>query len=214
MRVVIIADNPLTAEGIRRELRHVPSFEVIGYVDGRTDCGATVAGANAELVAIDEMRSSEDLLARIGEARAAAPEAKLVLLTARMDSVWLSEAAAAGIDAAVAKTLHASGLGTMLRQVAEGNVFHAFTHRTEPARPTPEELGLTERELEILLLVASGSSNPRIAAKLWVSEQTVKFHLSNTYRKLGVRNRTEASHYAHMRRLVQTDTAPTTGRAA
>ena len=53
---------------------------------------------------------------------------------------------------------------------------------------------LTARELEILRLVASGNSNRRIAQRLWVTEQTVKFHLSNVYRKLGVANRTEASH--------------------
>ncbi|MEA2138219.1 MAG: hypothetical protein QOG56_1369, partial [Solirubrobacteraceae bacterium] len=57
-------------------------------------------------------------------------------------------------------------------------------------------------ELEILRLVASGLSNARIAAQLWVTEQTVKFHLSNTYRKLGVANRTEASRYAHMHAIV------------
>jgi DNA-binding CsgD family transcriptional regulator len=50
--------------------------------------------------------------------------------------------------------------------------------------------------------VAGGLSNARIAAKLWVTEQTVKFHLSNVYRKLGVGNRTEASHHAHMHGLL------------
>jgi DNA-binding NarL/FixJ family response regulator len=61
---------------------------------------------------------------------------------------------------------------------------------------------LTERELEILMLVAEGYTNSRIAGQLWVTEQTVKFHLSNTYRKLGVANRTEASRYAHVHRLI------------
>jgi DNA-binding NarL/FixJ family response regulator len=61
---------------------------------------------------------------------------------------------------------------------------------------------LTARELEILRLVAAGLSNNRIAAQLWVAEQTVKFHLSNIYRKLGLANRTEASHYAHMHGLL------------
>jgi DNA-binding NarL/FixJ family response regulator len=125
-----------------------------------------------------------------------------VLLTSRMDHQWLADAAAAGIDAAIAKTLQSAGLGALVRQVAAGNVFHAFAQLAEPGPPPAAELGLTERELEILLLVAAGDSNARIARNLWVSEQTVKFHLSNTYRKLGVRNRTEASHYAHVHRLV------------
>jgi DNA-binding CsgD family transcriptional regulator len=57
---------------------------------------------------------------------------------------------------------------------------------------------LTRRELEILRLVAQGHANGEVAKMLWVTEQTVKFHLSNTYRKLGVANRTEASHWAYV----------------
>jgi DNA-binding NarL/FixJ family response regulator len=64
------------------------------------------------------------------------------------------------------------------------------------------ECPLTQRELEILALVAQGYTNGRIAGQLWVTEQTVKFHLSNTYRKLGVTNRTEASRYAYVHDLV------------
>ena len=68
----------------------------------------------------------------------------------------------------------------------------------ERARPPAEACPLTERELEILGLAAGGATNGRIARELWVTEQTVKFHLSNIYRKLGVANRTEASRYAYM----------------
>ena len=76
---------------------------------------------------------------------------------------------------------------------------------------------LTPRELEILRLVAAGASNGRIARQLWVTEQTVKFHLSNVYRKLGVANRTEASHYAHVHELIESPrplTAVTAEQAA
>ena len=61
---------------------------------------------------------------------------------------------------------------------------------------------LSGRELEVLRLVAAGSTNNEIARRLWVTEQTVKFHLSNIYRKLEVANRTEASHYAHVNGLL------------
>jgi DNA-binding NarL/FixJ family response regulator len=65
------------------------------------------------------------------------------------------------------------------------------------------KLPLTARELEILRLVASGSSNAGgVARQLWITEQTVKFHLRNIYRKLDVANRTEASHFAHINGLV------------
>ena len=63
---------------------------------------------------------------------------------------------------------------------------------------------MTRRELEILRFVADGMRNARIGRELWVTEQTVKFHLSNVYRKLGVSNRTEASRFAHVNGLVRT----------
>ena len=64
---------------------------------------------------------------------------------------------------------------------------------------------LSPRELEVLQLVAAGASNSEIARRLWITEQTVKFHLSNIYRKLDVGNRTEASRYAHLNGLIGSD---------
>ena len=83
-----------------------------------------------------------------------------------------------------------------------GNVYHAFAQpqaKSEPAQAT----GLTTRELEILRLVAAGASNSTIGAQLWITEQTVKFHLSNVYRKLGVANRTQASRFAYLNGLIE-----------
>jgi DNA-binding NarL/FixJ family response regulator len=202
---VIVADHPVTAEAIRRGLRHAPRCEVIGYVDGRRFDAAPVARVSPNVVLIDEPASSECALDRIRDLRAGTPAAKLILLTDRMDRDWLADAADAGIDAAVAKTGALESLGLLVREVAEGRVFHAFGRPSPAARERNDRAteGLTARELEILGLVASGASNNRIARELWVTEQTVKFHLSNLYRKLGVANRTEASHYAHVNGLVE-----------
>jgi DNA-binding NarL/FixJ family response regulator len=68
-----------------------------------------------------------------------------------------------------------------------------------------KDYGLTRRELEILQLVAEGLTNTQVARKLVVTEQTVKFHLSNIYRKLGAANRTEASRWAQVRGLLRQD---------
>jgi DNA-binding NarL/FixJ family response regulator len=65
-----------------------------------------------------------------------------------------------------------------------------------PGRQSDRLGGLTRREAEILELVSKGYSNAQLATMLWVTEQTVKFHLSNIYRKLGVANRTQAAHFA------------------
>jgi DNA-binding NarL/FixJ family response regulator len=203
LRVVIVAEHPMLAEVIRRGLKHVPSLQVIGFVDSRRSCAEAVASATPDIVLIDEPKAASDVLPCIRELRAALPEAMLILLSARIGSAALAEGAAAGLDAAVAKTGHPDSIGLLVREIAAGNVFHAFRPSPSPVQPNENAAdGLTSRELEILGLVASGASNSRIAGELWVTEQTVKFHLSNLYRKLGVANRTQAGHYAHVHGLV------------
>ena len=202
MRVLIIVDNALTAEAIRREMRHAPTCQVIGYVNGRRPCAVTIAEAAPDLVLVDDAGEERSTLLRIREVRNAVPAAKLVLLTARMNDERLDEALAAGIDAAISKTAPPASVGLLIREVAAGNVFHAFARPAASAPVSSFQPNLTARELEILRWVAAGASNSAIARELFVTEQTVKFHLSNVYRKLGVANRTEASHYAHVHGLI------------
>jgi DNA-binding NarL/FixJ family response regulator len=214
MRVLIVTDTTFVANALRRELRHVPGCSVIGYMNGRRRCQTRVATADPDVVVVDEMRAQGTALARIRELRAAMPNAKLVLLTACMNADWLAEASAAGIDAAIAKTPRPTPIGLLVSEVAAGNVFHAFSRRAAPADEPAVALDLTSRELEILCSAADGASNGEIARRLLVSERTVKFHLTNAYRKLGVSNRTEASRYAHVHGLLSPRTADTSIRAA
>jgi DNA-binding NarL/FixJ family response regulator len=202
MRVLIIADNAVTANGINLEMRHATGCTVTGFLNGRQACGRHVAEQHPDVVLLDDLHESGLTLSRIREVRTAAPATKILLLTLRMDPDWLAQASEAGIDAAIAKIARPGSIGALVREVVRGNVFHTFARRSQPVRPVPHEL--TARELEILRLVASGASNRGIAQRLWVTEQTVKFHLSNVYRKLGVANRTEASHVAHQRHLLDT----------
>jgi DNA-binding NarL/FixJ family response regulator len=87
-----------------------------------------------------------------------------------------------------------------VREVVEGNVVHAPDPLARRSGALPHRL--TARELDVLRLVAAGRTNGRVAEALGVSEQTVKFHLCNIYRKLGVGNRTEATAHAHLHALV------------
>jgi DNA-binding NarL/FixJ family response regulator len=203
--LLLVAEDPVSASALRRALRAIDTFDVLdGYADGRGPCADVAATHAPEVIVIDQMRSPDVTLARIYELRTAVPGAKIVLLSARMEPDWLSEAANAGIDAAIAKTFRLEGIGALVREVAAGNVFHAFEPPSASLRPVSPGLPeLTDRELEILRLVAAGASNGRIAAQLWITEQTVKFHLSNVYRKLGVSNRTAASHYAYVHGLIE-----------
>jgi DNA-binding NarL/FixJ family response regulator len=208
LRLMIVADDPLSASKLRRALRDVEAFDVIdGYAEGRGPCEGVAAAHHPDVVVVDHMDSRTDTLNRIGEVRTALPDAKIVLLPATMEPTWLTKAARVGADAAIARSSRTEGLAALLREIAAGNVYHAFEPPAAPLRraaasilpPLPR---LTNRELEVLRLVAAGAPNSRIAAQLWITEQTVKFHLSKVYRKLGVSNRTEASHHAYVHGLL------------
>ena len=98
--------------------------------------------------------------------------------------------------------LHPRDLPSALRLVAQGAVYRSVQpeapSRTQPAR----QAGLTPSEQRVLEALARGLSNKEIAAELWLTQQTVKFHLTNIYRRLGVSNRTEAMRHAYRHRLV------------
>jgi DNA-binding NarL/FixJ family response regulator len=211
LHVLVVTDHPLAGAALASclsEDRHVIS----GFADGRRPCAVHVRDAAPEVVLVDEMEATALALARIRELRTAAPEAKIVLLTSNMDPVALRDAAAAGTDAAIRKSLAPESLSTLLRDVVAGNVFHAFLRPPAPALERAKPAGLTRRELQILRLVAAGRSNGQVGAQLWVTEQTVKFHLSNVYRKLGVANRTQASRHAHLHGLLDPETGPVPAR--
>lgn len=110
----------------------------------------------------------------------------------------------AGADAYVVKTAHPDDLATAIRQLFVHSIYIKGARiEVSPIDATRElQVELTRREVEVLRLVAEGHSNTEAAKLLWVTEQTVKFHLANIYRKLGVSNRTEASRWAHVHHLL------------
>jgi DNA-binding NarL/FixJ family response regulator len=200
-RLLIVADNTFAAQSIRLALRQTAGFQVIGFVDGMVPVSTRAAELLPDVVAIDDMQEPEHALARLRELAALVPDAKRVFLTLRMDEETFEQVFAAGADAVISKTVHPVSLGTLLREISRDAVVH-MPRRGVRQKSSRDQCPLTERELEILCLVAQGYTNGKIARELWVTEQTVKFHLSNTYRKLGVANRTEASRYAYVNDLV------------
>ena len=206
-RLLIVADHSLVAHSIRLALKQTAGFDVAGVIDGRLAAREALLNMRPDVVLVDDMhdprtgeaRDAVDYaLARLRDATEHMPGAQRLLLTLRMDDRWMNDAFDAGAHAVLSKSMHPVSLGTTLREVVRGNVVHRFERRPAVLVDCP----LTLREKEILALVAEGATNGQIARMLWVTEQTVKFHLSNTYRKLGVANRTEASHYAHVNNLV------------
>ena len=205
MLVVIVTDNGFAAEAIRRSFRGASGVHVAGYVDGRRPCSGAIAEAKPDIVIVDEMTWSANAVARVSEIRRAAPASKIIVLSAEADAPWLADAVRAGADASIAKTVQPTTLGLLVREIWAGTIHHAFAIRRPAVSVETSRDVLTARELEILGLVAGGASNGMIARQLWVTEQTVKFHLSNVYRKLNVSNRTEASHVAHRDGLLDRD---------
>jgi DNA-binding NarL/FixJ family response regulator len=199
-RLLIIADHSLVVHAIRLALRQTAGFKVVGFVDGRQSAAQHLIDSRPDVVLVDDMQQREHALDRLREVAEHAPNAKALLLTVQMDESTLDEIFDAGASAVLSKAVHPVALGTLLREVVQGHVVHH--PRRSRSTAAAEDCPLTTRELEILRLAAQGYTNGKIARELWVTEQTVKFHLSNTYRKLGVANRTEASRYAHLHDLV------------
>jgi DNA-binding NarL/FixJ family response regulator len=136
------------------------------------------------------------------------PGLRVVVLSIRDESGTIEQALAAGAAAYVVKTAHPDDLASAVRQAFQNSVYLPGTRDgLEPQPPAPAAARvhvpeLTRRELEILQLMAEGHSNAELARMLWVTEQTVKFHLSKIYRKLGVSNRTEAGRWAQVHGLL------------
>jgi DNA-binding NarL/FixJ family response regulator len=206
-RLVVAADNSLILEAISLGLRHSGEFRILGQLDGRTVSWRSIVDAAPDVVLIDDMDRAEEALALIRGVKSALPEIAVIVLTMDMDADWLDAVFEAGANGAIAKSTHPAALSTLVRETVRGHVVHRYRRLDPPAEqvaPASSDVdsALTTRELEVLRLVAAGSTNVEIARSLWVTEQTVKFHLSNVYRKLDVGNRTEASHYAHVNGLV------------
>jgi DNA-binding NarL/FixJ family response regulator len=135
----------------------------------------------------------------------ALPTLKAIVVTMRNDPESINAALDAGAVAYVIKSADPEELGSAIRLAFARTVYVPGRPRTTivPSLPVEGTPRLTRRELEILRLVAEGHPNAKIARNLWVTEQTVKFHVSNIFRKLDVSNRTEASRWAQVHGLLQ-----------
>jgi DNA-binding NarL/FixJ family response regulator len=220
-RVLVVANNSGIVYAFRRVLRQTSGFTLVGYVAGHAPVGAIVADARPDVVIVDDLGAPSEAVKRIAEVHSALPAAKVILLVPETNLDWIEDAVRAGAHAVLSKTIDPVSAGTLLREIVRGTVFHCLADSTvragriaQESGSAHESLGLTQRELELLRLVASGATNSRLARQLFVTEQTVKFHLSNIYRKLGVANRTQASRFAYQHGLVPTAITPDAGATA
>ncbi len=202
MRVVIADDHRLVLDGIRRALDDDGDFEIVGETQSGTQVLPLVGRTKPDLVLLDVRMPQMDGLACLDEIKRRHPEVKVVMLSASASSDLIETALRRGASAYVVKTVNPEDLPGTLRQALEGNVHTRSGSRTRE-KSSAKALGLTEREVTILGALARGLSNDEIAKEFWVAPQTVKFHLTNIYRKLGVKNRTEATRLAYQHGLVE-----------
>jgi NarL family two-component system response regulator LiaR len=161
-------------------------------------------------VEIDPLPGELNGLEVLRRGRTSVEKLRAIVLSSHHDPGHIDSALAAGAAAYVVKTAHPDDVASAVRQAFEHSVYMPGAQQTvgvPEAKPSRRERpgGLTRRELEILKLVAEGHSNAALARMLWVTEQTVKFHLSNIYRKLDVTNRTEASRWAQLNGILTSD---------
>ena len=200
--MVIADDHRLVLDGIRRALEADGEFEIVGETQSGTQVLPLVSREKPDLVLLDVRMPHMDGLACLDEIRRRHPEIKVVMLSASTSGDLIEAALRRGASAYVVKSVDPDDLPATLRQALEGNV-HTAIGLEGAQRSGAKSLGLTEREVTILGALARGLSNDEIAKEFWVAPQTVKFHLTNIYRKLGVKNRTEATRIAYQHGLVE-----------
>jgi DNA-binding NarL/FixJ family response regulator len=198
---VLLDAHPLWLEALEGVLART-GMRVVAKTSTPQDAAAALEDHRPDLF-LTEIADAEGGLDGISWLRRVldrAPEAKAIVLSRHDEPELIDAALRAGAVAYVIKTAHADDLVSTVRQVFDHSVFlgpAGVQHAGDEATSGPLH-GLTAREREILRLLIEGHSNAQLAHMLWVTEQTVKFHLSNIYRKLGVANRSEASRTAQL----------------
>ena len=203
MRILVADDHPLTREGVRLALERADDIEVVGMAGNGAEVLPMVARERPDLVLLDIQMPLMDGITCLELIRKRHPTVRVVIFSHLAESEMIQSALKRGATAYVVKSIDADGLASALRQAYEGTVFHAVGPPEPDAEANARAAGLTRREVMILKAVARGLSNQEIAKELWVAEQTVKFHLTNLYRKIGAKNRTEAARRAYQLGLLE-----------
>ena len=200
VHVAVVDDHPLFREGVAHSLRTQPGIAVVA--EGATAADALVIAADLPDVMLLDVSMPGGGIAALGRITAAYPVVKVIMLTVSENEEDVTAALRSGARGYVLKGVAARELVSIVRSVAAGEVYVTPSLATSLLVELTSSAGksaasplddLTERERQILELVAGGDSNKEIAADLGLSEKTVKHHMTNILQKLQVRNRVEAA---------------------
>jgi DNA-binding NarL/FixJ family response regulator len=202
---VLFNSYPLLLDVLEPSLRG--EIEIAGRATTTSEAGRLIdAHAPDLLVAgVEAAARPEEVFELIRESLAKIPSLKVIAFSSSSDRTLLAEAFDAGVSALIAPNAAPEDIAVAIRQATDPSIH--FAPATLPARRSApkdvdDDAGLTDREIETVRLVAKGLSNAEVGRTLLVTEQTVKFHLSNIFRKLNVSNRTQATRRAEMMNLL------------
>ena len=199
IRVLIADDHPLMLAGIRATLERDDEIELVGEARSAPEVIGLIERRRPAIVLTDLRMPGVSGVELIERIRHRWPEVKIVVLSAYGERATIDAALQAGANAYALKSANTVEIASLLHQVSSGTVYLAPSQSPRPpaqAGQRSELPGLTDREQSILAAVASGMTTAAISRELWISQHTVKFHLTNIYRKLGVTNRAGAVRYA------------------
>jgi len=191
-RLLIIGSREFIVGAMDFTATYAPGLSALGMLDSAIDVVMDVRQTRPDIIVLDGVSNLPRAIACVPDLRAQAPDAPLIVVVDRPED----DDVALALDAGAVVCAQPPGMRPRSR---DRRPDPWTTQLRSVTGPTLSEAGvspvLTRREHEIMEWVAAGHTNAKTASSLWVTEQTVKFHLTNIFRKLGVANRSEASQY-------------------
>jgi DNA-binding NarL/FixJ family response regulator len=208
IRLLIADDHPVVRDGLRGMLQSQPDFEIVGEASDGAAAYQLAVTLQPQLILMDLRMPVLDGVTAIRQIKSQVPQIQVLVLTTYDSDADILPAIEAGATGYLLKDTSREDLFSAIRAAARGETVltpSVATRLIESMR-TPSQEKLTDRELEVLELVAGGSSNSQIAAQLHISQATVKSHLIHIFGKLGVSDRTAAVTLAYQRGILRLDT--------
>jgi two-component system response regulator NreC len=204
VRVLLADDHAVVRQGMRRVLEAEAGFEVVAEAGDLDAVRRYTRGHHPDVLVLDLNMPGGPVIKAIAELRAAAPATQIVVLTMENEPLYARKALIDGALGYVLKDAAEDELVTAVREAAAGRSYlnPRLAARVATAPPPGPPDGLSEREAEVLRMVALGFTNVEIASKLCLSIRTVETHRSHIQHKLRVRSRSELVQYALAHGLV------------
>ena len=203
IEVLIVDDHGLVRQGLRALLEAEDGIRVVGEAGGAGEALAFSRKLRPGVIVLDIKLPDRDGVDIVGEIRAVSPDSRILLCSGLADGSVLIQAASAGADGFVSKESSNAKIVEAIRKVADGTTICGvesaralFRDLRDRRVPLANLRALSEREREVLRLLAEGLTNREIAGRTFVSEKTVRNHVSSLLHKLSLRHRTEAALFA------------------